>query len=179
MNLPTPDFGALEKNSNFSVSELRRVFERFGEICNARGKLGRAEFMQQPELTLSTLPAFVFDVECDNDETVDFNKFVKILDIFSSKTSLDEKFACESRKGEFGSCFLDTLLLLDLFTLLCAGKAGIDEMRWSAMIFSLSNCHDNLNPAMAKIVETCPTDIHEFRKMASLFEVENMLSVGL
>jgi hypothetical protein len=106
----TPNYKALKTGTVFTASELQRFFSRYISICNDQGLLEHLEFVQQPELTFFPLATmlFMFEVrrvsnstylasdEDDNpdDHTINFEGFVRILNVVSPKLSIDNKYKC-------------------------------------------------------------------------------------
>ena len=109
----TPDFKTLKKQTIFSMSELKKLFSRYVSLCNEAGQLEASEFLLQPELSFTPLASLMFYYESDVttfpmtwinntnnmtigcEATINFEKFVNIVNILSPKTDVKKKYECK------------------------------------------------------------------------------------
>lgn len=103
--VPLPDYIFLEKNSNFTKRELKSLFNRFNSICHPETRLlERRAFLQQPEVAFSPLIPLAYDMELkefvseiaseSTPNGLTFDRYVKILSVFSQKASINAKLSC-------------------------------------------------------------------------------------
>eukprot|EP00041_Stephanoeca_diplocostata_P005778 m.68503 g.68503 ORF g.68503 m.68503 type:complete len:177 (+) comp15990_c0_seq1:96-626(+) len=88
-----PTLHDLEKISNFSEDEIRRLGKRFRKLdADESGKLSLEEFMSLPDLNQNPLVERVISIfDTDGDGEIDFEEFIKGISLFSGKGSRDEK----------------------------------------------------------------------------------------
>ena len=96
----SPNYEKLEASSVFTIKELKRLFARYVELCDAiDGELSIAHFLHQPELVHCPFAKLCFEHESATSlhGTIDFTKYVRILSKLSLKTLPTEKvqYLCE------------------------------------------------------------------------------------
>lgn len=91
----TPDFKSIKKETVFTETELKRYFARYVDICNDKGELEHTEFVLQPELSGFSLSSLMFLRESKGTEIINFDAFVKILNILSPKCPTEAKYQCK------------------------------------------------------------------------------------
>ena len=107
-HVSTPNFKDLRKETVFTVSELKKLFNRFLELCSEDGLVTKTDFMMQPEISFLPLTSVVFDYETIQSPDllpsltlerrspgIDFTTFVKIVNLLSPKLDLHLKYKCK------------------------------------------------------------------------------------
>jgi Ca2+-binding EF-hand superfamily protein len=107
LSVPTPDYASLAKQTHFSIKELKFIFARFERCCDENnGMLSEVDFLRLPELAFSPLVRLIYDYEAERrrnrqdnsvretlvtSTSVEFDTFVFFLNIFSCKSTDNEK----------------------------------------------------------------------------------------
>jgi Ca2+-binding EF-hand superfamily protein len=91
-----PDYNHLSQTSMFSIEEIENALKIFEQICEQNGTLSIENFESLPQLIF--LPfvklAIKYEFKKLSGCSIDFTKFISVLNNFSVKISDDEKIKC-------------------------------------------------------------------------------------
>eukprot|EP00123_Amoebidium_parasiticum_P001592 comp12718_c1_seq1/m.7827 comp12718_c1_seq1/g.7827 ORF comp12718_c1_seq1/g.7827 comp12718_c1_seq1/m.7827 type:complete len:180 (-) comp12718_c1_seq1:549-1088(-) len=90
------DIDQLQKDSQFTIPELRRLRKRYEKLdADKNGRISAEEFMSLPELANNPLVERIIDtMDRDKSGEVDFQEFIMALSVFVRGTKEDKlKFA--------------------------------------------------------------------------------------
>jgi hypothetical protein len=106
ISLSSSDIDELCSTTIFQKHEIFRLYDRFSAICNSEIKtIEKFAFLQQPEIVSNQIMPlaydFQFELQClesptSTEDGLNFKNFVKLLGVFSQKTSLADKSSCNS-----------------------------------------------------------------------------------